>query len=128
MTTESASTQSEQDIEKDERTEARTSSTTEHHASELLRLVFLGILDNDFGDLTMRQMAILLLVSVKRLPIGEIATLLSIPAASVSKSCDMLQRKKVVMRQREGKSVFVRITPRGKAVVGRAVSTITGQI
>jgi len=114
--------------DEDALSELRASCTLEQHASELLRDAFVGILENGFGELTMRQMAILLVISDQRASVSELGNRLGIKISSVSRSCDMLGRKGIARRERNGKNVIISITPMGKAVIGRALTAITAKI
>lgn len=103
----------------------RTTCDSEWRASEILRKAFEGILENDICDLTMRQMAIYMNVSTKDgMTMSDLAKILDISMSSISRSVDALASKGVVRRQREGKYVRIFMTPRGKAVIGRAISSI----
>ena len=103
----------------------RTACDSEYRAGEILRLAFEGLLENDICDLTMRQMAIYMNVSTKDgMTISDLAKNLNISMSSISRSVDALASKNVVRRQREGKYVKIFMTPRGKAVIGRAISSI----
>lgn len=98
---------------------------SEDHAGRLLTLVFEGIISNGMGDLTMRQMAIFLSVSNKDgLTLTEISKRFNISISSVSRSVDVLTTKGVLRRNRDGRFVQLFMTPKGKAVIGRAISSI----
>lgn len=104
---------------------ARSACDREEFAEEVLRRAFEGIVENDLSDLTMRQMAILMSVAAHtNLNMSDLALGLDISMSSVSRSVDALSSKGVVRRQRNGKFVNLHITPRGKAVIGRAIGSI----
>tara|TARA_B100000378_G_scaffold77821_1_gene60679 strand:+ start:486 stop:860 length:375 start_codon:yes stop_codon:yes gene_type:complete len=105
---------------------ARTTCDREAHAGKVLKDAFTGILENDIGDLTMRQMAIFMHVSeANGLSMSDIAKLLNISMSSISRSVDALENKKVIRRKRDGKYVRLFLRPRGEAMIGRALSSIT---
>ena len=97
----------------------------ELQAGHMLRKVFNSILENDICDLTMRQMAIYINVSTQdSMTMTELANILNISMSSISRSVDALENKGVVRRDRKGKYVHVYATPRGRAVIGRAIAAI----
>ena len=105
---------------------ARTTCGREALAGQVLKDAFCGILENDIGDLTMRQMAIFMNVSESNgLTMSQIAKLLNISMSSISRSVDALENRKVIKRKRDGKYVRLYLCPRGEAMIGRALSSIT---
>ena len=113
-------------IEGSEAKAARTTCDREARAGQVLKDAFAGILENDIGDLTMRQMAIFMNVSESNgLTMSDIAKLLNISMSSISRSVDALENKKVIRRKRDGKYVRLYLRPRGEAMIGRALSSIT---
>lgn len=105
---------------------ARTTCDREARAGQVLKDAFAGILENDIGDLTMRQMAIFMNVSeANGLTMSDIAKILNISMSSISRSVDALENKKVIKRKRDGKYVRLYLRPRGEAMIGRALSSIT---
>lgn len=106
----------------------RSSCASEERAEEILRKAFEGILENDIGDLTMRQMAIFVNVSTTDgMTMSDLAKILDISMSSISRSVDALSNKGIVQRKRKGKYVHLHMTPRGKAVIGRAVASINSE-
>ena len=105
--------------------QARSSSTDEHLAGELLQKAIIGIIRNGHGDLTMRQMAILLLTREKKINITDLAKLLGISLSSVSRSANTLERKKFIRRKRVDRNVFINTTPKGEAIIGKSVMEVT---
>ena len=105
---------------------ARTTCEREALAGQVLKDAFAGILENDIGDLTMRQMAIFMNVSESNgLTMTDIAKMLNISMSSISRSVDALENKKVLKRKRDGKYVRLYLRPRGEAMIGRALASIT---
>ena len=105
---------------------ARTVCDREVLAGRILKDAFGGILENTIGDLTMRQMAIFMNVSeTNGMTMSDISKVLNISMSSISRSVDALENKKVIRRQRDGKYVRLFLRPRGEAMMGRALSSIT---
>lgn len=113
----------------DEIDSIRSCSGTEQKAGELISIVFEGILGNPICEFNMRQMAIFLRVSRKSgCYVTDISNALNLPMSSISRSVDVLEARGVVRRKRIGKYVQVHMTPKGKALVGQAISTINNMM
>lgn len=105
---------------------------TEDKAAGLVTRMFHGLVGSQCGDLTMRQMAILLESSTQPIGISDLADKLGIPKSSVSRSCDYLEKNELVRRQRlngdDSRRVTIEPTPQGIALIGKAICCVTSEI
>lgn len=101
---------------------------SEAHAQEVLRSAFIGIIDHGFDELTVRQLGILFLVRDEKHAISDIAEKLSISISSASRSCTTLCTKKLTRSEPDGHKRMVSLTPKGEAMIGRAMTTIIQKI
>lgn len=104
---------------------ARIISSVEDRAGDLLKQAMIGIIHNGFGDLTMRQMAILLLIKDQGMIVTDLSKKMEISLSSVSRSASALEKKKLVRRSRPGRYVIISATPKGQAVIGKLVMNVT---
>jgi len=105
--------------------QARTISNVEEQAGDLLKRAILGIIRNGYGDLTMRQMAMLLLTKDEGMIVTDLSNEMGISLSSVSRSASTLEKKRLVRRNRPGRNVIISATPKGQAVIGKSVMNVT---
>lgn len=101
---------------------------SEAHAQDVLRSAFIGIIDHGFDELTVRQLGILFLVRDEKHAISDIAEKLSISISSASRSCTTLCTKKLTRSEPDGHKRMISLSPKGEAMIGRAMSTIIQKI
>lgn len=105
---------------------------TEDKAAGLITRMFQGLVSTQCGDLTMRQMAILLEASVQPIGVSDLGEKLGIPKSSVSRSCDYLEKNDLIRRQRlipeDSRRVMIEPTPRGLALIGKAICCVASEI
>ena len=105
---------------------------SEEKAAALVTKMFHGLVSTQCGELTMRQMAILLESSVNPIGVSEIADKLGISKSSVSRSCDYLEKNDLARRMRQApedsRRVTIAPTPRGLALIGKAINCVATEI
>ena len=105
---------------------------SERQAAMLVTKMFNGLVNTQCGELTMRQMAILLESSHQPFGVSEIAEKLRISKSSVSRSCDFLEKNKLIRRSRQSsddsRRVSIEPTPQGLALIGKALNCVAKKI
>jgi DNA-binding MarR family transcriptional regulator len=105
---------------------------SERQAAILVAKMFNGLVSTQCGELTMRQMAILLESSHRPIGASEIADKLGISKSSVSRSCDFLEKNNLARRSRQSpddsRRVSIEPTPQGLALIGKALNCVAKNI
>lgn len=100
----------------------------EVRAEDLLLCATIGLVKSGFDELTLRQLAILFIIRDGTNSVSGVSQELGISMSSTSRSCSMLTQRGFCRGEFRGKRKILSLSPKGEAMVGKAVSTIATKL
>lgn len=102
--------------------------SVEPRAEAMLQGALIGLVKAGFDELTLRQLTILFVIRDGTTSISGIAASLGISMSSTSRSCSMLAYRGFCRGERLGKKKVMSLSPKGEAMIGRAITPLTTKI
>lgn len=89
-----------------------------------IQALICGYVIHEGDDMTFRQISVLLRLADERRNITALAKGLNLSNSTTSRIVDALEKQRYAVREREGKTVWVSLTQKGLAKVGRLMAAL----